>query len=248
MNIQSILLNKALNDQLGHFYILKTNKTDQSKEFLKNWILEFCVSSVNQINGNFRIDNILNHEDILVIDKNVKETGNYKLADFTDMFSFLNYSATRHDRKIIIIEDAHKLSMKVANKLLKTLEEPPVKCTIFLLNSTNTSLLDTISSRGIKIRLKSGIEESKENTFDEIIPRIKDGIDTDEFINEYRYDKDKEQKLLLDFNTWCINNDVHAKILWELEQVNKEYQEDLIYHAAPLHRLNKLFNIMRRTL
>jgi DNA polymerase III delta prime subunit len=248
MNIKSTLINKANSDQLGHFYILKTNKTDHSREFLRDWALDLCVSFVNKEKEHFRIDNILNHEDILIIQKSDKETGNYKLSDFTHMFSFLNYSATRHDRKIIIIEDAHKISMNVANKLLKTLEEPPVKCTIFLLNANNTSLLDTVSSRGIKIRLSNDLSPKRENIFDEIIPKIKDGINTDEFINEFRFDKEKEQKLLLDFNSWCLTNTVQARSLWELEQVNKEYQEDLVYHSAPLHRLNKLFNLMRKVI
>jgi DNA polymerase III delta prime subunit len=248
MDIKATLINKALKDQLGHFYILKTSKTTESKEFLMNWVLDFCVKYVNEVNGNFRIDNILNHEDILVIERDVKETGNYKLADFSQMFAFLNYAATRHDRKLIIIDDAHKLSTNVANKLLKTLEEPPVNCTIFLLNSTNTALMDTINSRGIKIRIKSDKVLNEENLFDILISRIKNGIDTDEFINEFKFDKEKEQRLLLDFNSWCLFNNIKAEILWDLEQVNKQYQEDLIYHAAPLHRLNKLLNIMRKTI
>ena len=248
MNIKKTLINKSRTDELGHFYIVTTNKTDNSKGFLQDWVLDLCVSFVNKEDKNFRVDNILNHEDILLIQKDDKETGNFKLSDFSQMFSFLNYSATRHDRKIIIIEDAHKLSIGVANKLLKTLEEPPIKSTIFLLNSNNTSLLDTVSSRGIKIRISNDLEEHTKNMFDEMLPRIKEGINTDEFINEFRYDKEKEVKLLLDFNSWCLINNIPAKTLWSLEQINKEYQEDLIYHSAPLHRLNKLFNLMQQVI
>lgn len=249
MDIKQTLLTKAKNDELGHFYILKSAKNQQSNDFLRNWALDFCTKHLNSFGGNFNLESIQNHEDLLIISQTQKETGNYKLTDFSDLFSFLNYKATRADRKLIIIESANKLSQSVANKLLKTLEEPPVKCTIFLLNATNASLLNTITSRGIQIRIPSQNQITHEqNLFTSLIDQLKNGLASDEFINEYRYDKELEQKLFIDFNRWCLTNNTPLKLLWEIDQLNKEYHEDLIFNGAPLHRLNKLYHLMRQAL
>lgn len=58
----------------------------------------------------------------------------------------------RGDRKVAIIDDADYLAEEGANSLLKTLEEPPPGCVIFLIASSAERLLPTIRSRSQIIR------------------------------------------------------------------------------------------------
>jgi len=56
--------------------------------------------------------------------------------------------------KIAIIEGADRLNESAANAFLKTLEEPPADCLIFLVTGNPEQLLDTILSRCIRLSLR----------------------------------------------------------------------------------------------
>ncbi len=64
---------------------------------------------------------------------------------------FLYRHPLKSDRLMVVIEDAHLLSEKSANALLKTLEEPG-KATLILIAPESDSLLNTIISRCQKLR------------------------------------------------------------------------------------------------
>jgi DNA polymerase-3 subunit delta' len=50
-------------------------------------------------------------------------------------------------KKVLVIDDAHKMNPQAQNKLLKTLEEPPSFLTIILISSNVSGLLETVRSR-----------------------------------------------------------------------------------------------------
>lgn len=54
---------------------------------------------------------------------------------------------TQPIRRIVIIEDAHTMTIEAQNTLLKTLEEPPLDTVIIMTASDRTQLLPTILSR-----------------------------------------------------------------------------------------------------
>jgi len=58
-------------------------------------------------------------------------------------------------RKIAIVDDADTLNLESANCLLKTLEEPPPKCVIILIGTSEQRQLPTIRSRSQVIRFSS---------------------------------------------------------------------------------------------
>lgn len=60
-----------------------------------------------------------------------------------------------YGRRIAIIGDAEELSLAAANRLLKTLEEPPAQTCIILTSSRPQALLPTILSRCVKWRMVS---------------------------------------------------------------------------------------------
>ena len=61
--------------------------------------------------------------------------------------SFLAMTATMDGRKIVIIDDAEKLTPEAQNCLLKTLEEPPPDSVLILVTSDAHALFPTIVSR-----------------------------------------------------------------------------------------------------
>lgn len=64
---------------------------------------------------------------------------------------FLSLSALEHETKLIIIQDADRLSDDSANAFLKTLEEPPPQTLIVLITQLPDRLLPTILSRCIRL-------------------------------------------------------------------------------------------------
>lgn len=64
---------------------------------------------------------------------------------------FLTLRAEAHETKLVIIQDADRLSDDSANAFLKTLEEPPPQTLIILITELPSRLLPTILSRCIRI-------------------------------------------------------------------------------------------------
>ncbi|MFH1314468.1 MAG: hypothetical protein ABIJ00_14760 [Candidatus Eisenbacteria bacterium] len=61
--------------------------------------------------------------------------------------TFLSMTTTMEGRKIVIVDDAHKLTPEAQNCLLKTLEEPPADSVLILITSDRHALFPTILSR-----------------------------------------------------------------------------------------------------
>lgn len=83
----------------------------------------------------------------------------------------INLKPYQSPKKIVIIEDAHKLTIEAQNSFLKTLEEPPQNTIILLLIENQDQLLPTIQSRCSVINLKSTnqIGSNSSNLSNEII-------------------------------------------------------------------------------
>jgi len=67
-------------------------------------------------------------------------------------------TANQGGRKVGIVFEADRMNVQSTNAFLKTLEEPPVGTTLFLLTSRPYHLLDTIRSRCLNFRIPAGIE------------------------------------------------------------------------------------------
>lgn len=64
-----------------------------------------------------------------------------------NMLSGVSYLPEDGDKRIYIIEDAHKMTPSAQNALLLTLEEPPAHAVFILLTSDSGALLETVRSR-----------------------------------------------------------------------------------------------------
>jgi DNA polymerase III subunit delta' len=71
-----------------------------------------------------------------------------------DSFLSLKVPRTSSFNRVVIIENAHNLTIEAQNALLKTLEEPPVSTLIILTSSNTEALLPTITSRTQVISVK----------------------------------------------------------------------------------------------
>ena len=67
-----------------------------------------------------------------------------KMRDLKNESKYTSYEA---DRKVFILTECEKMTRESANSFLKLLEEPPDNLVIILINSTLSTILDTIKSR-----------------------------------------------------------------------------------------------------
>lgn len=72
---------------------------------------------------------------------------NYVLQDIAIIFEKIKFSLDDDQQLFFILKKAHLLSPVCANKLLKTLEEPPEGYNFFLLANNEQTILPTIRSR-----------------------------------------------------------------------------------------------------
>lgn len=81
-----------------------------------------------------------------------------KQEDVSQLIKFLSLKSYRGGYKVTIIEDADRLSQSSANKLLKSLEEPPDKSVLILVCKNESDLLPTIVSRCVQLEFLPLIE------------------------------------------------------------------------------------------
>lgn len=107
----------------------------------------FCKESDEEACGNcsacHKFDS-LNHPDIMLVEADGNSIKNKQVED---MQSFIKIKPNESEKKIVIINDAEKMTVSAQNRILKTLEEPPSYGMMFLISSRPHSLLPTIKSR-----------------------------------------------------------------------------------------------------
>lgn len=72
--------------------------------------------------------------------------------DVRDLHNFLTLSSADGGRRTVIIDSADEMNVQAANALLKMLEEPPARTTMFLISHQPSALLPTIRSRCRELR------------------------------------------------------------------------------------------------
>lgn len=92
----------------------------------------------------------VNHPDLLYFEQDEK-LGMKQAKQIIEFFSLKPYSAKG---RVVILEDAGKLTTEAQNALLKTLEEPPEEAIIILGADTDANFLPTILSRCEIVTLK----------------------------------------------------------------------------------------------
>ncbi|MCK4635949.1 MAG: hypothetical protein KAT32_03720 [Candidatus Moranbacteria bacterium] len=100
---------------------------------------------------NQRVDSDITIIESLTEEKNGKvKQKNISVSQIREAVRIFHLSADKK-AKIIIIKNAHKMTVGAQNALLKTLEEPPENAFLILTTSEISNLLETIVSRCFKI-------------------------------------------------------------------------------------------------
>lgn len=79
----------------------------------------------------------------------IKPENKYVVDDLEVVFDKIRFALEPNQQFFFVLQQAHTLSPVCANKLLKTLEEPPSGYSFFLLAQNEYSILPTIKSRCI---------------------------------------------------------------------------------------------------
>jgi DNA polymerase-3 subunit delta' len=86
-----------------------------------------------------------------------------KVAGIDAMLDFAATAPFMSNKKVVVIDNAHDITMEAATRLLKILEEPPSSIMFFLITSEPQALLSTILSRCIKFEFGALSREALTN-------------------------------------------------------------------------------------
>jgi len=152
-----LALRKALKtSKINHAYLFAgpvgVGKLTTARAFARAIILESDPQGEAYLKENA-------HPDFMLIEKTENKTLIGIEQINRNMEPWLALKPYRASRRVVIIKEAHLLSLPAANALLKTLEEPPGHAVIILVSSEQ-NLLETIISRCQLIRFSPVAELS----------------------------------------------------------------------------------------
>lgn len=230
-NIQKTLVTKAYKKELSHLYHLKP--THKCENELTDWCIDLLKNIRLNHGESLSYGQLTNHEDILFINTQSK---NYVLDDFNELFKFLNYNPRIFNYRYVVINSAHKMSVKVANKLLKTFEEPSIETCIFLLNNENTNLLNTIESRAVELRVFIDIEQTQEP-----LPHFEDHLT---LAQKLKKDPSLERKIQKSIYKSIEEQNFDLEEIQNIQNYFEEYRKDLEYNNPNVTRAFNLHKIL----
>lgn len=251
MNLHDILLKKAQNQELGHFYIVETSAPQHvAHEVLLKFVHEFIRDYYQKIEGHKQsLTNLMDHPDVFVLgntneDEDDKVDKFFKVEEAETLSRFFEFKAVQGKRKFAVITEGHRINTIVANKWLKLLEEPQGTSTIFLLNPYRQQLLPTIHSRAIHLRLPTKSDPLDFSEWNEFTSDVKN-LSLAQFLEKYsRGDRD--------LTFW-----VNELIRWESEQTDKptpkaqlatwlrDFQEMEIFHQPTATKWSLFYSYLR---
>ena len=170
--IISVLRQHILNGNVMQAYILEgpytADKLSVATSFVQALLCDvapgegcgMCPNCISVSNGS--------HVDVIRVVKSTSKTSekeSIRDADIEEMISRLKGKPFAGNRMIAIVENADKMTLRAANRLLKTLEEPGIGSVIILLSENVYNLPDTILSRCVHLRVLS--DENYSNEFSE---------------------------------------------------------------------------------
>jgi len=121
-----------------------------------------------------------NHPDFMVIEPEGTQIKNAQIESFQEFIIIKPYDGYY---KVVIIKDADKMNASSQNRILKTLEEPPLHIVIIMLTTNSETLLPTVLSMCQIIKLNGlnqdvilkYIQSNFESNEAEIIAKLADG-------------------------------------------------------------------------
>jgi DNA polymerase-3 subunit delta' len=256
---------KKENQIIDYFNILKKfNRQDSSYLFIGKG-LRVAVKIAKLINCTqeshfcdncddcLKIENF-NHPDVYIID--AAELSSIKIADVRKVEDFFHLCSFQGEKKIAIINLAHKMTNAAANAFLKTLEEPPANCLTFLISQRTDLIMPTILSRCKKIYLpyKQEVDDLLQQ---ELLDFINDGVFEATTRKQLKNFLSRLIGLMRDYlmSQYCSNSEnlinknnyeIILKLNYPPRLVQKKVEELLkIYNNAASINLNLASNLVK---
>jgi len=139
-------------NNINHAYLVVSKNT----EYAYSQVKEFVEKILNS-------NDLSNNVDYKLIES--EDGKSIKINQIRDMQSDVAIKPIKSDRKIYVILDADKMNEQAQNCILKTLEEPPLYTSIFLITAFPEKLIDTVNSRVKKVKIDC---ENEIKEFDKI--------------------------------------------------------------------------------
>ncbi|APU70875.1 hypothetical protein [Companilactobacillus crustorum] len=161
---------------LSHAYLID-NASSKVRQQMAIWLAQsqFCENpqegAPDQTCQKCRTIALGDNPDVLEIKTEKQSIG---VDDIKFFKKEANMAATQGNRRILIIDEAEKMTVQAANNLLKTIEEPEGNLMIILLADSAKQLLPTIQSRVQTFHLSNKSNE------DEIASLVKEGFKTEQ--------------------------------------------------------------------
>ena len=151
--IIDLLVSKAHEKKLAPFYLIQ-NHSHLSPEELYQWMNQLLreLLLLDQRKGASELTAIVDVDTLIL---HTKERY-YKVEQINSILQQLYYPSFTRKQRYWVIQDVHKCTPLIFNKLLKTLEAPPLDTSIFLLDSLQSEILPTVKSRAVTFRLSFG--------------------------------------------------------------------------------------------
>ena len=154
----SYLSNSLSKKRLSHAYLITGEKGSGKDDLVLKLVA--LINSQSQDNS---LQDVIS-ENVRLIQPESKSR-RIKVEQMRDLEEMFYQKSSKSQYKIGIIKDADRLGEQAENAFLKTLEEPPDQCLIFLITCFPEQLLDTILSRCIKVPLKSRKKHIADNDY-----------------------------------------------------------------------------------
>lgn len=154
--IRQLLVNLVETGRVGHAYLFSgpegVGKAFTALQFLK------LLSCPNAVDGEpcgrchiCQAMETLDFPDLHILGPGLisqqKKVTRIKIQDIRDLGGFINYPPLQGTYKMVLINDAHLMTLEAANALLKVLEEPPGQTIFVLVTALEGRLPITIRSR-----------------------------------------------------------------------------------------------------
>lgn len=255
--IQTII-KKASSNQLAPFYLIVGDNSEALSEWMKSLIAHYLieVKKITYANALAKID--LGLSDLLWINKPADQK-EYSIVenDLGEIAKFLQWNAMELPWRFIVVTDAHLISERYYNKLLKMLEEPGEKISLFFLYGNEKGILNTVESRAIIVRplskspLLKTIDISKIDTFlQEHALTFKDDriVGSNDFLEKLKSKKDLQQSLWDNLILYALyHREKYNDQEWTLiHDELKQASDEEIFHNTFANRFQRLLDTVLR--
>jgi len=175
MNAEEQILQKFqegfVNGRLGHAYLLVGNPRGAAGRLAEKIAqMLFCEGKNPPCGecGNCRKAARRLHPDVIRIEP-IKKSRGILVEQIEEVLRRTFQTAYAGGWKVFIITGAERMNIEAANKLLKTLEEPPPRSLFLLVSDQPEALLPTVVSRCQRVVLPESLDEPDEELRDEVI-------------------------------------------------------------------------------